>query len=257
MKKIIHLSDLHIGYDGQKMENNFRSIIENMAIMKVPADNYVVVITGDIVDSANSPANYETAKDLINILKEYGFKVLVVPGNHDYGSGACANKKYVEKFKKCFYENKNMSYPKLDIIDNIAFIGLDSMEEEIKWYDRYGADGELGKVQLNKLDTLLGKDDIVNCSYRVIYLHHHPFAPKFWHSLNDDDKLIKILKKHGNVDAVLFGHNHNYKVWNGTLGVSPRCYDAGSSTRKEDVFSKVRVIDLSQCPKKDYEADFL
>jgi predicted MPP superfamily phosphohydrolase len=48
MKKIIHLSDLHVGYNdcGAKLEQLVTEIIEQHQ----PASNYVIVITGDTRD---------------------------------------------------------------------------------------------------------------------------------------------------------------------------------------------------------------
>lgn len=40
----------------------------------------------------------------------------------------------------------------MDIIENIAFMGLDSMAEELNWTDRLFAQGELGNKQLKRLE---------------------------------------------------------------------------------------------------------
>lgn len=53
----------------------------------------------------------------------------------------------MEKFKQNFHGTKDVTYPVKTIIDDIAFIGLDSMAEELHWYDRLWAEGELGKDQ--------------------------------------------------------------------------------------------------------------
>ncbi|MHC4725504.1 MAG: metallophosphoesterase family protein [Planctomycetota bacterium] len=153
MKKIIHLSDLHIGYEG--MYERFRAVIHHLAMIKQPAKNYVVVITGDIVDEA-SDLNYSMARECLDMLSNQGYRVLVVPGNHDYGSGNCADKKWVKEFKVRFFDTANITYPKQDIINKVAFIGLDSMEKELGTWDRRAANGELGKRQRDALDKMLG-----------------------------------------------------------------------------------------------------
>ena len=53
MKKIIHLSDLHIGHEG--MYERFRELIRRLTLLKQPAANYVVVITGDLVEEMKLP----------------------------------------------------------------------------------------------------------------------------------------------------------------------------------------------------------
>ncbi len=255
MKKIIHLSDLHIGYKKQDLEKRFKGIAECIIFVKEPAEDYVIIVTGDLVERATDPANHENTKTYLDKLQTQGFTVLVIPGNHDYGTGTLGDKKYQKKFKQMFYGIEKFTFPRLDIIDNIAFIGLDSMEEELNTFDRLGANGELGKAQRERLDKLLDQEDVKKCAFRVVYLHHHPFDPWFMHELKDSRQLGEILMKHGNVDVVLFGHNHNFRKWNGKWGIK-RCYDAGSSTRKDNMPSFVRVIDLSQPPKEDYDADF-
>jgi 3',5'-cyclic AMP phosphodiesterase CpdA len=253
MKKIIHLSDLHVGY--KDLGERFRGIIDNMIFLKEPASDYVVVITGDLVENAGRSSNYREVRTYLETLKAAGFTVLVVPGNHDYGTGDLGSKKYVDLFKKAFFGKTNVGYPKLDILDEIAFIGLDSMADELHWYDRLFANGELGPAQLARLDRMLKRKSVRSCDYRVIYLHHHPFDPRPLHELKDSEELGRVLAKHGNVEALLYGHNHAGKKRNGKWGI-PRCYDAGTTTHKQGRPGEHRVIDLSRDPRWDYDADF-
>ncbi len=255
MKKIIHLSDLHVGYQKQDLTRRLEGIVQSIIFVKEPAEDYVVVVTGDLVEKATDPVNHETAKMYLDRLAAHGFTVLIVPGNHDYGTGIRANRNYQKQFKTLFFNDADFSFPKLDVIDDIAFIGLDSMEEELNTFDKLGANGELGWEQRSRLDALLGQADVRSCRHRVIYLHHHPFDPWIFHELKDSKELGEILMRHGNIDAILFGHNHHFRKWNGKWGI-PRCYDAGSSTRKNDSPSFHRVIDLSKPPTEDYDADF-
>lgn len=197
---------------------------------------------------------YDEAKTHLNRLKDAGFTVLVIPGNHDYGTGIIANKKYVKQFKDCFYGNTNLNYPKLDIIKNIAFIGLDSMEAEIGTLDRLSAEGELGKPQLERLAEILKKDKVIKCDYRVVYLHHHPFHFILTMQLKDSDELGKILKR-SKIDALLFGHNHYGKPWHGKWDIK-RAYDGGTCTGKGQYPNPHRVIDLSREPGDDYDGEF-
>jgi len=252
MKKIIHFSDLHIGY--KNLSKKFSCIVENVIFVKEPAEEYIIVVTGDIVEKSTEPANYSEAKMYFKKLASAGFTVLVIPGNHDYGTSNTSSKKYVPIFKDTFYENTDIQYPKLDIIDNISFIGLDSMAEELHWYDSLFAEGEIGDEQLERLDSLLKENAVKTCSYRVLYLHHHPFDPWPLHQLKDSNSLGKVIMDNGNIDALLYGHNHAGKKRNGKWGI-PRCYDAGSSTGKNRL-GRHRVINLSRDPRFDYDADF-
>ena len=253
MKKIIHLSDLHIGFDD--LSSRFDDITNNIIFAKQPANEYIIVITGDIVDDATSPTHYEQAQGHIEKLRSAGYTVLIVPGNHDYGTGNWADKKYVDVFWKTFIKKPKVKYPNLDIIEKVAFIGLDSMAEELHWYDALWANGELGDQQLKRLDRILSSKRVLDCAYRVVYLHHHPFDPELLHELKDSEELGETLRKHGNVDALLYGHNHAGKKRNGMWAI-PRCYDGGTATCKEDDVGHHRVIDLTQDSRLDYDGDF-
>ncbi|MCG2712949.1 MAG: metallophosphoesterase [Candidatus Omnitrophica bacterium] len=258
MKKIVHMSDIHVGFSDYDLR--FKRIAERLIENKaVQGADCVIVITGDIVEDANNPDNYKRAKATLDVLKENSFKnILLVPGNHDYGTGSRGDKKFVRIFKKVFYD-ENFEFPKKDIIDGIAFIGLDSMAEELNWYDKLFAEGELGEKQLLVLSELLLDDrDVRSCRKRVIYLHHHPFKFRPLHQLKDANKLKKVLTramhKGISIDALLFGHNHEGNAHNNVWGI-PRCYDAGSATLKPrpkilkgtvwfQIKASVRMIDL-------------
>lgn len=256
MKKIIHLSDLHIGYED--CGTRFQRIIENISFLKQPSSDYVIVITGDLVENATHEAQSDEAFDYVDQLKRRGFRVLVIPGNHDYGTGSWGSIKYVTAFKERFYGSKTVQYPKVDIIDDILFIGLDSTADELHWYDRMLAQGEIGEAQLLRLKTILA-DQSYSALKKVIYLHHHPFTFKIGLQLKDDEKLKEVVAN--KVDALLFGHLHDDadtagKIFNGYWGI-PRAYNGGSATHKNGNCGYHRVIDLSKDPRTDYDGNFL
>ncbi len=234
MKKIIHMSDLHIGYEDNA--ERFTKIVENMKREHGDrACEYIIVITGDLVDDAHDEDHFQKAKAGLNALREGGFEnILLVPGNHDYGTGDRGDKKFVRIFRETFYKD-DREFPRKDIIDDVAFLGLDSMAEELHWYDEIWAEGELGDQQLRHLDEILKGDDVRLCRKRVIYLHHHPFDFRPLHQLKDSSKLKKVLTENMvngiSIDALLYGHNHEGKAHNGQWGI-PRCYDAGTATLK-------------------------
>lgn len=253
MKKIIHLSDLHVGYGD--CGERFQCIADNIIFEKQPASNYVIVITGDLVEKATDPSNYEETRLYIGKLEQAGFTVLVAPGNHDYGTGAFGSKDYVARFKEVFFGDKKVQYPKVDVLDEVAFIGLDSMAEELHWYDRLFAQGELGQPQLERLEAILAGSAVRDCSKVVVYLHHHPFDPRLFHELKDSADLGKVLRENGRVDALLYGHNHAGKKRNGTWSIK-RCYDAGTATQKEGNCGYHRVIDFDRDARLDYDGGF-
>jgi predicted MPP superfamily phosphohydrolase len=257
MKKIIHLSDLHVGHE--ECGARFHALIDNITFLKQPANNYIIVITGDIVDNATHSEYIDEAVNAIGQLKERGYKVLVVPGNHDYGTGIKGDKKFVDVFKERYFNSGEISYPTLDIIDKIAFIGLDSTAEELHWFDRFFSEGELGKEQLKRLKKVLKKPEVADRK-KVVYLHHHPFDFKLGMQLKDNNELKKIIEN--KIDMLLFGHYHADstsagKIFHGVWGI-PRCYNAGSSTHKNGDAGFQRIIDLSYAdPRMDYDGNFI
>ena len=257
MKKIIHLSDLHVGYKDCGVK--FLAIVDNITFLKQPANNYIVLITGDIVNNAKHSEQVDEAVYDIEQLEERGYKVLVVPGNHDYGTGTRGDKKFVGLFKEKYFKSRRISYPKLDIIDEIAFIGLDSTAEELHWHDRFFSEGELGVRQLKRLKRMLNKPEVASLK-KVVYLHHHPFDFKFGMQLKDNNDLKKIIEN--KIDMILFGHYHADpasagKIFHGAWDIV-RCYNAGSSTHKNGNAGFQRIIDLSNAdPRMDYDGNFI
>lgn len=255
MKRIIHLSDLHVGFPG--LDTRLEKVIEGIVRRAVPPSEFVVVVTGDLVESAFDAASRRLARRRLGVLEKAGFALLVVPGNHDVGDGAFGLKRYARSFKRSYFGERPVSYPKLDVIDGVAFIGLDSMAAELHWYDTLGANGELGERQLRRLASLLAGPEVASCAKTVVYLHHHPFDPEFLHELKDAGALGEVLRGAPRpVDALLYGHNHHARVHNGTWGI-PRCYDGGSTTGKEGSQIVHRVIDLSFGPSADVVDNFL
>jgi 3',5'-cyclic AMP phosphodiesterase CpdA len=271
MKRIVHMSDIHVGFED--LNERFKTAIENLISEKGnQASEYVVVLTGDLVDNAHDADSQKQVKKHIEILKKAGFTdVLVVAGNHDYGTGDHGEKKFVKQFQKIFY-GRETPFPKKDIIDHIAFIALDSMAEELNWYDALFSEGELGRKQLEALESLLKSEEVRSCRKRVIYLHHHPFDPRPFHQLKDSGRLKEVLshcwQEGVAIDAILYGHNHQGKARNGTWAI-PRCYDAGTTTLKPcpgfvnwmpwyQVQSSTRDINIeNEDVLTDYELDLL
>ena len=93
------------------------------------------------------------------------------------------------------------------------------MAEELNWHDRLFAEGQIGKEQLKRLADLLKNDpEVQKCKHKVVYLHHHPFHYRPAHHLKDTKALGRVLKANP-VSALLFGHNHDGRVWNGKWNI--------------------------------------
>ena len=266
MKKIIHISDTHIGDKDADIKIN--NIVEKILSWKENASDYVIIHSGDVIADAKN-GDYTAALAHFNKLKEAKFAdILFVPGNHDYGTGVhTTNLKYVKKFnafRANFSVSIGESYPVKKIIGNIAFIGLDSLEgrfSESADGEIDGIHGKFGDKQLKGqkgLSFILDSEDVKNCDYRVVYLHYHPtdFKPATGSKIEDSDEFKKILQGK-KISALLFGHDHDKgntdfnnvdefekcKEW----GID-RIYDGGSLIKKKCF---LRVIDLSVDPSFD------
>ncbi|HUV24538.1 MAG TPA: metallophosphoesterase [Methanomassiliicoccales archaeon] len=265
MTWILHISDLHIGYPGTL--DRFRRMVRGLSTNpQLEPEKTVVVITGDLVNRISSRKDFKIVKGELKALALAGYqKILVIPGNHDYGSGSRGSKQYVSIFKDVFY-GKERTYPILDIVEDIAFIGLDSMAEELNWYDRQWAEGEIGTSQLERFRTILQMEEVRQCGRRVIYLHHHPFDWQPLHQLKDSLQLGEIIEstmgEGTSIDAILYGHHHRGRSSNGHWGVK-RCYDAGTATLKPrqkvqkmlpwfwEVQNATRLFDLDKPTSED------
>lgn len=264
MNKIIHLSDLHLG--SRKMSGHFRLLVDNLIAAVQPANDYIIVVTGDLIDNGYDDYRHKECRELFDRLAAANFKVLPVPGNHDYGKfGVGGDIDRVRDFKRIYFGDENISYPKVDFSNDgaIAFIGLDSMAATFR-PDGYtaNASGRIGEQQLAGLETILNDSRVSACKKRVVYLHHHPLKGMHdGHKLKDAEALCRLLlNRRPVVDALLFGHNHEGKEWNGWLKEISRCYDAGSSTFKRlkpGSLAPHRIIDLSLPAESDYDGDFL
>lgn len=258
MTKIVHLSDLHIGF--HDLGGRAVALGARLALNKVPAQDYVVVVTGDLVDDGRDEDALTDAEALVGDLREAGYRLLIVPGNHDVGGGATPSKSVAKRFLKIFFGDGDADFPRLDLINRTAFIGLNSMEAETGFFSGgwLAATGELGTKQLERLTGLLKEPAVRNADYRVLYLHHHPLDPEPRRELKDAKQLREVVQQH-DLDALLFGHQHDGEIWNGSMGWERvrRIYDAGTSTSKRGKPHPHRVIDLSKDPSQDYDAKLI
>lgn len=249
MRKIIHLSDPHC-------ENNFEefgTVLDRIFNYTTPMpDNFVVVVTGDLLDSARDwgVVGFQKIRDLLlSHFSEPKYRVLVCPGNHDYGTGSKQEKGFALDFANVFVgsligRDSNGTCPWVDIVDNeIAFIGLDSMVVEVTGDEQFKAAGKLGDIQLTALAKVLRSDEVRACTRRVIYLHHNPLDPLPGMRLEDNTGLSQTIRgaTHDGVgvDALLFGHSHKGKSYSGKWDCVGQCYDGGAVTGHDGFFASL------------------
>ncbi|MCD7781725.1 MAG: metallophosphoesterase [Methanosphaera sp.] len=190
MIKIVHMSDLHVGYNQFKEDILLQSIKE---INELEPD--AVIITGDLTDTGFYREFVEAKKyiDQINAPK------MIVPGNHD------ARNIGDEVFEDLFGER----YGVLTLEDKaIKIIGLDSSEPDL-------GHGKIGRMQRKFMEKEI-RDANEKGYFTIIALHHHiisiPNTGRERNILSDAGDILLFLLKH-NVNLVLSGHKHVPHVW--------------------------------------------
>jgi 3',5'-cyclic AMP phosphodiesterase CpdA len=267
--KLIHISDTHIG----RGDNTFRfeRVVDDLLANPPDAPgNCVIIHTGDLIDSATE-ANRQAGRLLLDRLATR-YRVLLCPGNHDYGDAMLVDEEAAQAFQQAFgdylFQGKPSNFPVVSEVGNQVFIGLDSNAEELSFWEGWFAEGHLGQGQLSSLNQLLDSHALTGKQV-IIYLHHHPFS--FGYSvmpdvgdrnplsyiyvqltrpflrLKDAYSLCQVLRDRAQV--LLFGHMHFGLDCSGEgrkYGIK-LALDGGSTTCADDDNDRMRyrVINLS------------
>jgi 3',5'-cyclic AMP phosphodiesterase CpdA len=175
--KFIHLSDTHIGTGDNALR--FERVVDELLANPPDApENCLIVHTGDLIDSATD-SNRRAARILLDRLATR-YRVLLCPGNHDYGNATSIDEEDAEAFQRAFgdyiFQGQSPEFPVLSQVGrDQVFIGLDSNAEELNFWERWFAEGHLGKTQLDKLSRMLDSPAVAGKQV-TLYLHHHPFS---------------------------------------------------------------------------------
>jgi 3',5'-cyclic AMP phosphodiesterase CpdA len=247
--KILHLSDLHIGkilftpFTDEEKET--KELVNDIIRGKSGIDKKksLILITGDTVNDGEEK-EFVKAEKILTKLTDAGFKVMVVPGNHDCGlAGNLADPESYELYKKhlgSFRGNsKNYQFPYIAKFTGVTVIGIDSMQGEMEEDKGLWANGQIGAVQFNRLKNILTEiRDQKGYKHRIVLaLHHHPFdlegCKSIIHLLKDGDVLMDTIRlDRYKVDALLFGHEHDELTANNLYGI-PLIHMNDKSTKKK------------------------
>ena len=271
--KIIHISDTHIG--SAHGAQRFLRIIDDIHQVVASDGPWVLVHTGDLIDEALEPQR-ALARQLLAQLARLPdgrvLPILLAPGNHDYGWSWHTDWQAARDFRAAFaapiFGHELPGFPVLRVLDDCAFVGLDSSAMEFGLLKGLFAKGELGQAQLWRLNALLDRPELQGL-YKVVYLHHHPFIDGYsvrpdvadrhflnkitkWYGrgllrLKDADSLMQVLRDR--VDLLLFGHRHHgldhrFEAQRYGIGMA---FDGSSTTaEKTDADTmRYRIIDTT------------
>lgn len=267
--KLIHISDTHLGRGDSTLR--FERVVDDLLANPPDAPgNCIIVHTGDLIDRATD-ANRQAGRLLLDRLATR-FRVLLCPGNHDYGDAMSVDCEDALTFQQAFadyiFQGRPSNFPVVSEVGNHVFIGLDSNAAELNFWEGWFAEGHLGEDQLSLLNQLLDISALASKQV-VVYMHHHPFS--FGYSvmpdvgdrnplnyiyaqltrpflrLKDAFSLCQVLRDRAHV--LLFGHMHF------GLDCSGECrkygmklaFDGGSTTCTDNDTDRMRyrVIDLA------------
>jgi len=264
--KLIHLSDLHVGQSANK--DKFERIIGHLNTAPAFEDpNYAIMITGDLInDAGDKDAHHEVRAMIDTLSPRFAKRVFLCPGNHDYGNFWGGHPNFIANFRQVFepylqgsghidpaaYLPEDMPYhspfPIVDIIGDIALIGLDTTADELKDGYSLWAEGRMGKRQCKALDKLLALPQLSGKRI-VIYFHHHPYhAGNYLNRFKDADDFRDVIRNR--VHVLLFGHNHAYTICSSDSqqdGVA-MALEGGKTTEE----MRFRILDLDNLRFTEY-----
>ncbi|MFM8444574.1 MAG: metallophosphoesterase family protein [Methylococcus sp.] len=277
--KIIHISDTHVGHGNN--ENRLERVVEDILSLGPPRQ-HIVIHTGDLINAAH-PELMDIAEPILKRLTQRGWRVLLTPGNHDYGNALKVDKEWAKCFRERFRPylfgeaacQDQEGFPVLTVMGDCAFIGLDSNEGELSFWLHWMAEGFLDDPQIQKLKAML---DGLQGKTIVVYLHHHPFQDAYavdpepgqrfyvrhilglntrrFRRLKDAHALLQCLRDRAHI--LLFGHQHfglDYSAETRRYGIA-LALDASSTTRSREETHQLsyRIIDTRTL---NYETRFV
>jgi len=253
MTTFIHLSDLHIKRISLKQDNRHAQKLIHFITERYHEQDITVLITGDITDGGHYK-EYCNACDILRPLLEAGFRVLPVPGNHDYGpNGLLYNAQSQQGFQDYMLErlikypgaleptiHMEDLYPMVTELDDTVLIGLDSVVGNLERAHLF--DGRMGETQRSKLKEILKSYQDGGKSI-VVYFHHHPFNRNRVMEMDDATEVLALLS--AQVQLVCFGHDHKSEVYCDKSGIS-LMLASGKSTEKSEGKLQFREITIDQ-----------
>ena len=191
--KIIQVSDIHLGQQGEvrfgaNLHQRLARCVEH--INAHHADAALCIFTGDLTE-AGEASSYA---DLKAALKELSVPYRLLPGNHDRRANLVA------------------AFP--DSVDDNGFVQsvFDTAEGSLLFLDTLAEGriaGELCERRIAWLDARLSE---AAGRPAYIFMHHPPvelgLAELDQLGLEEPERFLDLLKRHGNVRHIFFGHVH-------------------------------------------------
>ena len=195
MKKLIHLSDLHICPMGERIVGfdpaaRLRAVVAS--INRDHPDAHACILSGDLTDRGDKDS-YVRLRDLTRHLKPPTYYML---GNHD------RRQPFLEIFEGVTVDENGFVQSIVDL-GNTRLILLDSLDERVP------SAGRLCPHRMAWLERVLGE----STDRRVIvFIHHPPVSIRVecfeYMLLANGGELDALLRRYPVVQHVAFGHVH-------------------------------------------------
>ncbi len=192
------ISDTHIGEDlkasdrGSNMADNLRQVVDQV----VDARPDHVLFNGDVARRRGEIGDYDAFTRLIDPMHRAGLPMHLALGNHDHREHFC-NALSVSGDASCPHKSVSSM-----VAGGIRWLVLDSLSTG------NGIQGSLGVAQL---EWLKGQLDARPAATTVVCVHHNPDLPLI--GLIDAKEFVDIVRPCRQVKLVMFGHTHEYRLW--------------------------------------------
>ena len=194
MARLVHLSDLHFGAHDDSLVGAVEQSIADL-------QPDLVVVSGDFTQRARTE-QFKEACHFLNRVREAGFEVLGVPGNHDgplydvlrrFLSPLTRYRRYIDDTLCPFHE-----------LPGVAVLGLNTARSLTF------KDGRISEEQVAFIRESFARTP--QESFRVLVTHHPLFALKIGdevqRAIGRQELALDAVQEAG-VDMLLAGHNHH------------------------------------------------
>lgn len=194
MARIVHLSDLHFGAHDERLVDAVRSEVDQLK-------PDLVVISGDFTQRARTE-QFREACEFLESLRDGGYEVLGVPGNHDvplydvlrrFLSPLARYRRFVDETLCPFIE-----------LQGVAVLGINTARSLTF------KDGRINKDQVAFIRETFSRTP--GEAMRILVTHHPLFAleigGEFERAIGRQELALDVVEDAG-VDMVLAGHNHH------------------------------------------------
>ncbi|MBD3405353.1 MAG: metallophosphoesterase [Candidatus Lokiarchaeota archaeon] len=189
-KTIFHMSDIHIGEAGVRIED-FRHIIDYIEKKENEVTNPLLLITGDLT-SDGLPEEFEAFHDVVDGID---IPTIIVPGNHDERNYGAA--RFEEFFGSRFKRFED---------EVVAIYAADSAEPD-------NDAGHVGRAMYSEIEDFFSE---AQDKVRIFALHHHlvpvPHTGREFNVVEDSGDVLGLLTE-CNCHMVLNGHRHVPWMW--------------------------------------------